>query len=83
MTAILTIENANNLNDIVTVPADAVSSIPDGYSIAGLLPNEQLSVDELLQVLMVHSANDAANVLAFYIDGSIEKFADRMNSKTF
>ena len=81
MTAILTIENANNLNDIVTVPADAVSSIPDGYSIAGLLPNEQLSVDELLQVLMVHSANDAANVLAFYIDGSIEKFADRMNSK--
>ena len=80
MTAILTIENAD-LNSIVTVPAEAVSTIPAGYSIAGLLPNEQLTVDQLLMVLMVHSANDAANVLAFYIDGSIEKFADRMNSK--
>ena len=80
MTAILTIENGN-LNDIVTVPADAISSIPAGYSIADLKANEQLTVDQLLQLLMVHSANDSANVLAFYIDGSIEAFANRMNQK--
>ena len=80
MTAILTIENAN-LNDIVTVQPEAISSIPAGYSIANLKPNEQLTVSQLLQLLMVHSANDAANVLAFYIDGSIEAFANRMNQK--
>lgn len=80
MTAILTIENGN-LSDVVNVPAEAVSSIPAGYSIADLKPNEQLTVDGLLQLLMVHSANDAANVLAFYIDGSIEVFANRMNQK--
>ena len=80
MTAILTIENGN-LNDVVSVAAEAVSSRPAGYSVADLKPNEQLTVDQLLQVLMVHSANDAANALAFYIDGSIEAFANRMNQK--
>ncbi len=80
MTAILTIENSN-LNDMVTVPLEAVSHIPEGYSIAELLPNEQLTVDQLLQLLMVYSANDAANVLAFHMDGSIEQFANRMNAK--
>ena len=80
LTAILTIENTN-LNDIVTVNSKAVSSIPDGYSIADLKPDEKISIDSLLKLLLVHSANDAANVLAFHIDGSIEAFANRMNEK--
>lgn len=80
MTAILAIENCN-LNDIVTVPYEAISNIPSGYSIAPLQADEQISVDQLLRVLMVHSANDAANALAFHIDGSISAFAERMNAK--
>lgn len=80
LTAILAIENCS-LNDVVTVPAEAVSNIPSGYSIANLLPNEQITVDQLLKVLMVFSANDAANVLAYHIDGSISNFANRMNDK--
>ena len=80
LTAILTIENCN-LNDLITVPVAAVSNIPAGYSIAELLPGEQLTIDQLLQLLMVYSANDAANVLAFNLDGSIQNFAVRMNSK--
>ncbi len=80
MTAILTIENCN-LNDTVTVPANAVSNIPEGYSIAELKPNEELTVNQLLQLLMVYSANDAANVLAFHIAGSIPNFATQMNAK--
>ncbi len=80
LTAILTIENCN-LNDVVTVPYSAISTIPSGYSIANLQADEQLTVDQLLMVLMVHSANDAANVLAFNLDGSISSFAERMNAK--
>ena len=79
MTAILAIENCN-LNDIVTVPYEAISNIPSGYSIAPLQADEQISVDQLLRVL-IHSANDAANALAFHIDGSISAFAERMNAK--
>ncbi len=80
MTAILAIENCN-LNDIVTVPYEAISNIPSGYSVAPLQADEQISVDQLLRVLMVHSANDAANALAFHIDGSVSAFAERMNAK--
>lgn len=80
LTAILTIENCN-LNDVVTVPYEAISSITSGYSVAALQTGEQLTVEQLLQVMLVHSANDAANVLAFHVSGSIENFADLMNNK--
>jgi D-alanyl-D-alanine carboxypeptidase (penicillin-binding protein 5/6) len=80
LTAILTIENCN-LDDVVTVPAEAVMTIPAGYTVAALQPGEELTVSQLLQVMMVHSANDAANVLAFYVSGSIESFATLMNTK--
>lgn len=80
LTAILTIENCN-LEDVVTVPYEAIDSIPSGYSVAALQPGEQLTVEQLLQVLLVHSANDAGNVLAYHISGSIEAFANLMNQK--
>lgn len=80
LTTILAIENCN-LDDIVTVPYEAVSSIPSGYSVAGLQPGEQLTVNYLLQLLLIHSANDAANVLAYHVSGSIEVFANLMNQK--
>lgn len=80
VTAILTLENCN-LDDIVTVSYDAVLSIPDGYSSASLQIDEQLTVEQLLQLLLVHSANDAANVLAEHIGGSVESFVSMMNTK--
>ena len=80
MTAILTIENCN-LDDIVTVPYDAIATIPSGYSIAALQTGEKLTVNQLLQLMMVHSANDAANVLAFHVAGSLESFATMMNTE--
>ena len=69
------------MNDVVTVPYDAIRTIPAGYSIAALQTDEQLTVNQLLQVMMVYSANDAANVLAFHISGSLENFANLMNQK--
>ena len=80
VTAILTLENCN-LDDVVTVSYDAVMSIPDGYSSASLQIGEQLTVEQLLQLLLVHSANDAANVLAEYVGGSVESFVSMMNTK--
>lgn len=80
LTAILTIENCN-LDDIVTVPYEAIATIPSGYSIAALQAGEQLTVKQLLEVMLVHSANDAANVLAYHVSGSISNFANLMNDK--
>lgn len=80
MTAILTLENCQ-LTDIVTVDKDALKGIPATYTTAALQPGEQLSVDQLLHVLLIPSANDAANVLAYHIAGSIDNFAIMMNAK--
>lgn len=80
LTSILAIEHCN-LNDIVSVPYEAISIVPSGYSIASLQAGEQLTVEQLLQLSLVQSANDAANVLAFHISGSIDGFAMLMNSK--
>ena len=80
LTAILAIENCN-LDDVVTVPYEAISQIPSGYSVAALQAGEQITVEQLLKVMMVHSANDAANVLAFHVSGSISSFANLMNQK--
>ena len=80
MTAILTLENCQ-LTDTVTVNPDALKGIPATYTTAALQPNEQLTVDQLLHVLLIPSANDAANVLAYHVAGSIEDFAVMMNAK--
>lgn len=80
MTAILTLENCN-LDDIVTVSHNAIFSIPVGYSHASLQEGEKLTVDQLLHVLLIPSANDAAVALAEHIAGSVENFAEMMNNK--
>lgn len=82
VTAILTLENCN-LDEIVTVSYHAAMSIPDGYSSASLQIDEQLTVYQLLQLLLVHSANDAANVLAEHVGGSIDSFVSMMNTKMY
>lgn len=80
LTAILALEKCN-LDDTVTVSKSAISSIPSGYSSAYLSEGEKISVNDLITVFLVHSANDAGYVLAEYISGSIEEFAKLMNEK--
>ncbi len=80
LTAIIVIENCD-LNDKVTVSYDAISLVPYGYQVAALQVGEELTVGDLVKVLLIHSANDAANVLALHVGGSIEGFASMMNSK--
>lgn len=80
MTAILTLENCN-LSDTAVVSHNAVFSIPSGYSISSIVEGEVLTIEQLLNVLLIPSANDAAVVLAEHIAGSVEAFSDMMNAK--
>ena len=47
----------------------------------GLLPGEQISVESLLDGLLIFSANDAAEVLADNFPGGREEFIEAMNIK--
>lgn len=80
MTAILTLENCK-LTDTAIVSHNAIYSIPVGYSHASLKEDEELTIEQLLNVLLIPSANDAAIVLAEHISGSVEKFSKLMNEK--
>lgn len=80
VTAILVLEN-HSLNEEVTASYDAVMTIPSGYSTANIQIGEVLTVEQLLELLLVHSANDSANVLAEYAGGSIDSFVSMMNTK--
>ena len=80
LTAILTIENVD-LNENVTISENAVTSIPEGYVTADLQVGEILTVEQLLEILLLHSANDAAVALAEHVGGTVDSFISMMNTK--
>ena len=80
MTAILAIENCE-LDEIATVSKNAIALVPSGYTTAKLVAGEEMSIENLLYGLMLNSANEAANVIAEHISGSIEEFSKLMNEK--
>lgn len=69
-------EGIIKLDDVVTVSAEA-SKI--GGSQVYLKQGEQFSVNQLLEALLVQSANDGATALAQHLGGTPEGFAGFMN----
>jgi len=65
------------MDSLLTVSGNAVAQAP---SKMGFKAGTQVTVDNALKMLMVKSANDMAVVLAEGVSGSIEKFADDMNT---
>lgn len=80
LTAIIVLENCE-LTDIAKVSYNAIMSVPVGYSHAYLQLDEELTIEQLLNMLLINSANDAANVLAEHVAGSIESFSTMMNTR--
>ncbi len=81
MTAYITLQAVKSrrlsLDTVLTVSARAMAQQP---SKMGFKTGTQVTVDNALKMLMVKSANDIAVVLAEGVSGSVEKFADEMNS---
>ncbi len=76
ITAILAIENTDNINEIVAV--DDASVGIEGTSIY-LRKGEKLPLIDLLYGLILASGNDSAVAIACHIGGTEEKFVDMMN----
>ncbi len=82
MTAIVVLEQCQDLGSKVTVPAEALELIAGkNASNAGLRVGEIFTVEELLNCLLICSACDAAVTLAHGISGSQEAFVALMNAK--
>jgi D-alanyl-D-alanine carboxypeptidase (penicillin-binding protein 5/6) len=77
MTAITVIENIADLNETVEIKSSYTGI--EGSSIY-LQAGEKLTIKELLYGLMLQSGNDCAVALACHTSGSIDKFAELMNT---
>ena len=80
LTAILAIGNCS-LTDTLTASNSAIMAIPAGYSNAAIQPGETLTAQELLELLLIHSANEVGYIFAEHISGNIDSFATLMNQK--
>ena len=80
LTALVVLENCD-VNETVTVSQKAIDLVPSGYSTAELKAGEKFSVYDLLQAMLIPSANEAANALAEHVSGSVEAFAKICNRR--
>ncbi len=70
-----------DLDQVVTVSQNAMDSVEPDSSLANLNVGYQLTLRDVLYGLMLASGNDAANVIAETVSGSIPAFVDLMNSE--
>ena len=80
VTAMVTLENVKDVS-VKTKMSQAAydASVGTGAQVAGITVGEELSVDTLLYLTMVHSACDASEVLAEFVGGTKENFVKMMN----
>jgi len=85
MTALLVVEALDrgdvNINDVLTTSETALAGLTETGMAIGLEVGEEMTLEPLLHAAMLISANDAANVLAEHVGGSIENFLLMMNTR--
>ncbi len=77
MTALCAIESGELSREITVAPEAAGIEGSSIYLNAG----DKITLEALVNALMLESANDAAAAIAIGVSGSVDKFAELMNSK--
>lgn len=85
MTVLLALEAIDKgectLDEIVTAGADCLDGLEEDSSTSGIAPGVQLSMKDLLYCALLQSANEACNIIASRVSGSISAFVEKMNQK--
>lgn len=85
MTALLAIEAVEreeiSLEDMVTAKSGFRYGVTEDASNAHIKEGETMSLRDLLYCALLPSANEACNVIAMYVSGSIGDFVDLMNER--
>lgn len=77
MTALVVLENADP-DEVVTISTNAAAVKESGVD---LVAGQSYTVQQLLEAMLVPSANDAAYALAEHVAGSEDAFVQMMNAK--
>lgn len=82
MTAVLAIENTDDLSQTVTLPYDIFEPLyEENASMAGFQPGEEATLKDLLYGILLPSGAECCMAFADRIAGSEEAFVDMMNEK--
>jgi D-alanyl-D-alanine carboxypeptidase (penicillin-binding protein 5/6) len=85
MTVLLAIEAIErgdvSIYDSVTASESMTYDLVEDGSTAGIVVGETMTLEQLLYCAMISSANEACNVIAEYIGGTIPDFIDMMNAR--
>lgn len=79
MTGILAVKYGN-MDDVVTI-TDAELNLEEGSTEVGFQPGDQVTMEELLHVLLIYSGNDAAMAIARQVGGTVDQFVEMMNQE--
>ncbi len=80
MTAILALE-MGDLDQVMTASQSAIDDIGPNGSNIGIIAGEKICLENLLQALLISSANETANIIAEHISPSREEFISLMNRR--
>ena len=81
MTAIIAIEAMVDPGETVVADAETIAAYDYSFGHMGILAGEILTLDNLINGMLIYDAGDAAEVIAQYTTGSREDFIKKMNNK--
>ena len=82
MSALVALDDGDDLDEKVEVSKDAESYVGDVYSNVGLIAGERLTIRDLLAATLIPSGTDAVYALAEGLGGgSVDYFVNKMNAK--
>ena len=70
-----------DLKTEITADDDCMRGLDEQSSTAGIVPGEKMTFENVLYCAMISSANEACNIIATTVSGSIDAFVERMNSR--
>lgn len=80
MTAILALEKGS-LDQVMTASQAAINDIGKDGAHIGIMAGEEIRLENLLEAMLIRSANETANIIAENISPTREKFIELMNSR--
>ena len=85
MTLLLAVEAIEDgtvsLDDMVTASSECKNGLEDDSSTARINQGETMSFKDLLYCAALASANEACNIIAEHVSGSIDAFVEKMNAR--
>lgn len=79
VTALVVLENCDDLGEVIVASRETIADCDFSFGNMGVLADEELSVEELLNGMLIYDAAEAAELLAGYTFGNYNKFISAMN----